>query len=73
MQIRLMGTQKECQACIDTMQANQELILEISRFYPNRGNSKLVRCYINATVEFSERPIETERKEITSRQDQEYR
>lgn len=44
--IRLMGTLDECQEAIDKLDRNGITILETSRFYPNRGNTKQGRVYV---------------------------
>lgn len=55
MKIRLTGTQDELEKYIVTLKLNyKECILECSGLYKNRGDSKLFRCYIEAT-EISER------------------
>lgn len=48
MKIRLMGTKEEIDLFIKSI--DDELIDEISSFYPNRGNSKLGRVYIETHI-----------------------
>lgn len=71
MKIRLMGTPDECAAAVDALRAAFDLH-EVSGFYPNRGDSKLGRVYVDgvplggqpvrATAERTDQPA---RGEIT--------
>lgn len=45
MKIRLMGTPQEIEAVQNGLAKGLE-ILEVSAFYPNRGDSKLGRVYV---------------------------
>lgn len=49
MKIRLMGTGEECATAVTALRAAPGLtVLEVSTAYPNRGDSGLVRVYIEA-------------------------
>ena len=48
--IRLMGTLEECQTAIDKLDALGLTILETSRFYPNRGETKQGRVYVTIRI-----------------------
>ena len=48
MRVRLTGTQDECEQVIKVMRDMPAWeVLEVSGFYPNRGDSKLVRGYLD--------------------------
>lgn len=44
--VRLMGTFEECQEAIYKLDVKGIEILDVSKFYPNRGNTKTGRVYI---------------------------
>jgi hypothetical protein len=49
MKIRLMGTPAECQAALEAIRTSLRLdVVEISPEYANRGDSLLVRVYVDA-------------------------
>ena len=48
--LRIMGTLEECQAVLDKFDALGLTILETSRFYPNRGETKTGRVYVTIRV-----------------------
>ena len=48
--IRLMGTLDECQTAIDKLDVLGLTILETSRFYPNRGETKQGRVYVTIRI-----------------------
>lgn len=54
-----MGTKEELSLFILTL--DQELITEISEFYPNRGNSKQGRIYIEAKIDVTTMKFTKER------------
>lgn len=56
--IRLHGTEEECQRVSDTL-AEQLEILSISEPYPDRGQSKYVRVYIDAELRAKEQKDES--------------
>src|SRR6266496_5467361 len=45
MKVRLMGLEEECRAAVEALQAVLDVV-EIDGPYPNRGDSKLVRFYV---------------------------
>jgi hypothetical protein len=45
MKVRLMGLEEECRAAVEALQA-VFLVVQIDGPYPNRGDSKLVRFYV---------------------------
>jgi hypothetical protein len=45
MKVRLMGLEEECRAAIAALQAVLDVV-EVDGPYPNRGDSKLVRFYV---------------------------
>jgi len=48
MKVRLTGTQDECEQVVKIMRGVPTWeVLEVSSFYPNRGDSKLVRGYLD--------------------------
>ena len=49
--VRLMGTLEECQDAIDKLDQHGIGILDVSRFYPNRGpNTKIGRVYVTIKI-----------------------
>ncbi|NJP33711.1 hypothetical protein [Micromonospora thermarum] len=51
MKIRLMGLQEECEAALHELRTAPRLaILEVSGPYPNRGDSRQVRVYVEAQL-----------------------
>ena len=61
MNIRLMGTKEELDAFKEYVK-NQDWILEVSNFYPNRGTTKLGRMYIT-TITLNEGSFKIEGQE----------
>lgn len=57
MRIRLQGTEDECRAAADAIAAVLD-VLEISRHYPNRPPSRLVRLYLTAASPSTQRQEE---------------
>ena len=49
MKLRLMGTAAECAAAVVVLREHLDVV-EVSEPYPNRGNSRLVRVYVEATA-----------------------
>ena len=54
--IRLMGTEAECVACVAVLREHLHVV-EVSPAYPNRGESALVRVYVDTR--------DNPRKEVT--------
>lgn len=56
MKIRIMGTEDEAAGMVDLLTQLSDMsdtgleILEVSKFMPNRGASKLVRAYVEARL-----------------------
>lgn len=49
MKIRLMGTAAECRAAVAVLADSPRLaVVEVSDPYPNRGDSRQVRVYVEA-------------------------
>ncbi|QSB14583.1 hypothetical protein JQS43_24435 [Natronosporangium hydrolyticum] len=49
MKVRIMGTPAECQAAVTALAASPRLsVVEVSNPYPNRGDSRQVRVYVEA-------------------------
>ena len=47
MKVRLMGTADECAAGVEVIRgAGRFEVVEVSGAYPNRGDSRLVRVYV---------------------------
>jgi hypothetical protein len=57
MRIRLSGTEDECRTTAEAISTVLD-VLEISRPYPNRPPSRLVRLYITAASPSSQRQEE---------------
>ncbi len=55
MKIRLMGTPDECAAAVEVIRSSGRFnVVETSPAYPNRGDSQLVRVYVEARIEARE-------------------
>jgi hypothetical protein len=70
--IRLTGTADEVDATVELLKQVLD-VREVSRFYPNRGDSKLGRRYIEADAPAPARTVRAhavraDRPELTSRQ-----
>lgn len=48
--IRLMGTFEECQEAVYKLDTAGLDIEDVSRFYPNRGNTKTGRVYLTVRL-----------------------
>lgn len=49
MKVRLMGTPAECSAAVTALADSPRLsVVEVSNPYPNRGDSRQVRVYVEA-------------------------
>lgn len=48
--IRIMGTFDECQEAVCKLDTCGLDIVDVSRFYPNRGNTQQGRVYITARL-----------------------
>lgn len=49
MNIRIMGTEIECQFAAQALRDSEDLeVLEVSGWYRNRGETKLGRVYVEA-------------------------
>lgn len=63
MQIRLMGTKKECEIlkdCFKTALSRLDSGYSISDLYPNRGSTNMHRVYINLDLKIIE-PLERDK------------
>ena len=51
MKIRIMGLPAEVNQTVKVLQQNKELdVIQVNGPYPNRGNSRMVRVYIEAQL-----------------------
>lgn len=57
MKIRLEGTPDELDVAVELVKQTFD-VREVSRFYSNRGDSKLGRRYVEATAPASPRPVQ---------------
>jgi hypothetical protein len=62
MKIRIMGLPTEIEEAITTLTQAEALdVIEVSDRYPNRGNSRLVRVYIEAQLSDSQHRVSEQR------------
>ena len=57
MKIRLMGTADECAAGVEVIRSSGRFdVVEVSAAYPNRGDSQLVRVYVETRAAQGKEP-----------------
>jgi hypothetical protein len=62
MKIRVMGLPAEVEQTIEALHGIPDLeVIEVSGPYPNRGNSRMVRAYIEARLSDSQRGTSEQR------------